>query len=152
MKKLFYIITFIIATMWLLTGTSCSHKTLQSVAWKDSVRISVRTDTVTKTNVVTQKVTEYRDRWNDRFVVVTTAGDTVKDYREKIIYMEKESYLRDSVALYKARLDSLMNTIKHGEQETITKEPPFWMNWRFLACLVAIIFVAFLIARKLWWR
>lgn len=104
-------------------GSCKSSKTTENVVWKDSLSLQARTDTVVKTNVVTEKVTEYVDRWNGRYVVVTTAGDTVKDYREKIVYKEKESYLRDSVALYKAKCDSLANIARKSQREIKTKPP-----------------------------
>ena len=104
-------------------GSCRSSKTIENVVWKDSLSLKVRTDTVIKTNFVTEKVTEYVDRWNDRYVVVTTAGDTVKDYREKVVYKEKESYLRDSVALYKAKCDSLANIARKSQREIKTKPP-----------------------------
>ena len=115
------ILVFVSVIMLVCLGSCKSSKTIEN----DSLSLSVkaRTDTVVKTNVVTQKVTEYVDRWNDRYVVVTTAGDTVKDYREKIVYKEKESYLRDSVALYKAKCDSLANIARKSQREIKTKPP-----------------------------
>lgn len=126
MKAVQYFIESIILVsvsviMLAFLGSCKSSKTIENVVWKDS--LSVRTDTVVKANVVTEKVTEYVDRWNDRYVVVTTAGDTVKDYREKIVYKEKESYLRDSVALYKAKCDSLANIARKSQREIKTKPP-----------------------------
>ena len=115
------ILVFVSAIMLVFLGSCKSSKTTEN----DSLSLSVkaRTDTVVKTNVVTQKVTEYVDRWNGRYIVVTTAGDTVKDYREKIVYKEKESYLRDSVALYKAKCDSLANIARKSQREIKTKPP-----------------------------
>ena len=117
------ILVFVSVIMLVCLGSCKSSKTIENVVWKDSLSLQARTDTVVKTNVVTQKVTEYVDRWNDRYVVVTTAGDTVKDYREKIVYKEKESYLRDSVALYKAKCDSLANIARKSQREIKTKPP-----------------------------
>lgn len=126
MKAVQYFIESIILVsvsviMLVCLGSCKSSKTIENVVWKDS--LSVRTDTVVKANVVTEKVTEYVDRWNDRYVVVTTAGDTIKDYREKIVYKEKGSYLRDSVALYKAKCDSLANIARKSQREIKTKPP-----------------------------
>ena len=113
--------------MWLLTGTSCSHKTLETAIQDDSVAVISQTDTVRDTRVITQKVTEYIDRWNDRLVVVNTAGDTVKDYRKNTVYIEKDSRLQDSLTLYKAAYASLLTAKKRIEYKYIevTKPPSF---------------------------
>lgn len=118
------------ATMLTVTFTSCSHKTLETAIQEDSVTVVFKTDTVRDTRVITKKVTEYIDRWNDRYVVVNDAGDTVKDYRKNTVYIEKDSHLQDSLMQYKSKYDSLQAAKNRTEYKVVTKPPSARENKR----------------------
>lgn len=76
-----------LALLWAMLMASCKTTTVQIE----------RTDTLTITKVDTfiEKVNveqiKWRDRYNDRYVVVNALGDTVKDVRKEYIH------LRDTV-------------------------------------------------------
>ena len=123
--------------------SSCSHKTLETAVRQDSVSISMRTDTVYKERVRTEKVKEFIDRWNDRLVVVTPLGDTVKDYRTNTIYIEKDTHLRDSIDHYRAKCDSLRSAAHSKEKEYVeVRKSSSWRDTIQLIAMGAVIGMA----------
>ena len=84
----------LIALCIILIGafSSCSRKQVEFVETIDTLIIE-KIDTVQTEKVVKETVKEKRESARDRYVVVTVAGDTVKDYRTEYIYVEKDSTL-----------------------------------------------------------
>lgn len=137
-KMMLYIVATFIAVGWL---TSCSHKTVESIEWRDSLTVSVRTDTVYRDRATTEKVEEYTDRWRDRLVVVTPIGDTVKDVQKEYIYIEKDTHLSDSLAMYRSMADSLRATGSRTEYVEVRK-PPSWREQVQLVAMGIVIGIA----------
>ena len=90
--------------------SSCSRKQVEFIETIDTLIIE-KIDTVK------------RESTRDRYVVVTVAGDTVKDYRTEYVYVEKDSTLVDSLAKYRAMYSDLKKS-KSNVREVETKVPP----------------------------
>lgn len=125
--------------------SSCSHKVVEKVQ-TDTLLIS-KTDTFLKEKVVEKSVKEYVDRWNDRFVVVTTAGDTVRDIQKQVVYVEKDTHLRDSIDRYKSIADSLRSA-RNNQQYIEVQKPPNLKDCMTLLGFVAGIGIMLYIRRK----
>lgn len=117
MKKMMFCCMAAAAVMLL----SCSAKRMVT-AERDTLTIT-RTDTVRTEKVVEKSVKEYIDRWNDRLVVVTPLGDTVKDWRTNTVYVERDTHMRDSVAAYKSQIDSLRAVKNRNSVRTVGVKP-----------------------------
>jgi hypothetical protein len=102
-------------------------------------------DTVHSEKVIEKAVKEKRESTSNRFVVVTVAGDTVKDYRTEYVYVEKDSTLVDSLAKYKAMCNNLKKS-KSNVREVETKVPPsIWEKLEYIfygMVLGAVLYIA----------
>ena len=108
-------------------------------------------DTVQTEKAVKEAVKEKRESTRDRFVVVTVAGDTVKDYRTEYVYVEKDSTLVDSLAKYKAMYNNLKKS-KSNVREVETNVPPsIWdkLEYGFYGMIVGVLLYIVLITN---WR
>lgn len=102
--------------------TSCSRKQVEFIETIDTLIIE-KIDTVHSEKVIEKAVKEKRESARDRFVVVTVAGDTVKDYRTEYVYVEKDSTLVDSLAKYKTMYNNLKKS-KSNQNYTEVQKPP----------------------------
>ena len=133
----------------MLCMTACSTKRVVTVE-RDTIT-AVRIDTFLKERVRTEKVKEYIDRWNDRLVVVNPIGDTLKDVRKERVYVEKDTHLRDSVAYYKSKYDSLKAARNHNTVKTVEVRPP--LKQRIGEALMwMVIGAAIIVAARIWTR
>ena len=134
----------LIALCIILIGAfaSCSRKQVEFIETIDTLIIE-KIDTVHSEKVVEKAVKEKRESTRDRFVVVTVAGDTVKDYRTEYVYVEKDSTLVDSLAKYKAMCNNLKKS-KSNVREVETKVPPSWKE-EFRTLALGIVLGAFFI-------
>ena len=118
---------FLIALSIVMLGalgslTSCSHKQVEFIETIDTLIIE-KIDTVETEKVIEKAVKEKRESTRDRYVVVTVAGDTVKDYRTEYVYVEKDSTLVDSLAKYKTMYNNLKKS-KSNQNYTEVQKPP----------------------------
>lgn len=118
MRKILYLSLL----LTLLASCSTKRALTETVVETDTMTVT-RTDTVTTEKVVERSVKEYIDRWNDRVVTINLQGDTVRDVQKQVVYVEKDTYLRDSLAIYKARLDSIRNTHEGCREKVVEKKP-----------------------------
>lgn len=117
--------------------TSCSRKQVEFIETIDTLIIE-KIDTVHSEKVIEKAVKEKRESTSNRFVVVTVAGDTVKDYRTEYIYVEKDSTLVDSLAKYKAMYNNLKKS-KSNVREVETKVPPsIWDMLEYFFCGIVV--------------
>lgn len=136
----------LIALCIMLIGafSSCSRKQVEFIETIDTLIIE-RIDTVQTEKAVKETVKEKRESARDRYVVVTVAGDTVKDYRTEYVYVEKDSTLVDSLAKYKAMCNSLKKS-KSNVREVETKVPPsIWEKLEYIfygIVLGAVLYIA----------
>ena len=147
----------------LLAG--CKTTRYYEVMQTDSVSTAVRTDTVYKDRVVKEYSRQRHDTVRERYVVVkpsaydaqtgrATGYDTIGDYRRELVYVEKDSYLKDSLAVYRARLDSIMQYAgRERSTEVVVKEKP--SPWRRLkeqvqwsALAAAVVWALYIVIRK----
>lgn len=141
--RAFMFLIFVFVLMAILQG--CSHKTVET-AVTDTLT-TVRTDTVRTEKVVEKSVKEYIDRWNDRLVVVNPLGDTLKDVRKERVYVEKDTHLRDSVAVYKALLDSMRAARNHSTIKTVEVRPPLKQRigealmWMIIGAVIILVII-----------
>lgn len=145
---------FLLVTLLLLLLNigmcSCSRKQVEFVETIDTLIIE-RIDTVQTEKVVKETVKEKRESARDRYVVVTVAGDTVKDYRTEYVYVEKDSTLVDSLAKYRAMYSDLKKS-KSNVREVETKVPPsIWkkLEYGFYGMIVGALLYIVLITN---WR
>ena len=130
--------------------TSCSRKQVEFIETIDTLIIE-KIDTVHSEKVIEKAVKEKRESARDRFVVVTVAGDTVKDYRTEYVYVEKDSTLVDSLAKYKTMYNNLKKS-KSNVREVETKVPPsIWekLEYGFYGMIVGVLLYIVLITN---WR
>lgn len=124
--------------------TSCSRKQVEFIETIDTLIIE-KIDTVHSEKVIEKAVKEKRESARDRFVVVTVAGDTVKDYRTEFVYVEKDSTLVDSLAKYQAMYNNLKKS-KSNVREVETKVPPsIWekLEYGFYGMILgAVLYIA----------
>ena len=136
----------LIALCIMLIGafSSCSRKQVEFIETIDTLIIE-RIDTVQTEKIVEKAVKEKRESTRNRFVVVTVAGDTVKDYRTEYVYVEKDSTLVDSLAKYKAMYNNLKKS-KSNVREVETKVPPsIWekLEYGFYGMILgAVLYIA----------
>lgn len=125
--------------------SSCSRKQVEFIETIDTLIIT-KTDTFKTEKVITQKEKEYVDRWRDRVVTVNPRGDTVKDVQQMVVYIEKEAYLRDSVAMYRAKCDSLRKVANRTKEKVIKEPPSIWdrfaqfLHAAIIGCFVGVLF------------
>lgn len=139
-------LVFLVAA-FVLVGlfSSCSRKQVEFIEAIDTLIIT-KTDTFKAEKVITQKEKEHVDRWRDRVVTVNLQGDTVKDVQQVVVYVEKEAYLRDSVAMYRAKCDSLRKWANRTKEKVIKEPPSIWDRFaRFfygtiIGCFVGVLF------------
>ena len=124
--------------------TSCSRKQVEFIETIDTLIIE-RIDTVQTEKIVKEAVKERHESARDRYVVVTVAGDTVKDYRTEYVYIEKDSTLVDSLAKYQAMYNNLKKS-KSNVREVETKVPPsIWekLEYGFYGMILgAVLYIA----------
>lgn len=124
--------------------SSCSRKQVEFIETIDTLIIE-KIDTVETEKVIERAVKEKRESTRDRYVVVTVAGDTVKDYRREYIYIEKDSTLVDSLAKYRAMYNNLKKS-KSNVREVETKVPPsIWEKLEYIfygMVLGAVLYIA----------
>ena len=123
---------------------------------RDSVSTSLHRDTAAVEHHTSQVIREKRDSWRDRLLIVTPLGDTLKDYQRQYICVERDSHLRDSLATYKARLDSALTAVTASSTqrtEVVVKEKP--SPWRRLkeqvqwsALAAAVVWALYIVIRK----
>ena len=140
---------FLIALSIIMLGalgslTSCSRKQVEFIETIDTLIIE-KIDTVHSEKVVKEAVKEKRESASNRFVVVTVAGDTVKDYRTEYVYVEKDSTLVDSLAKYQAMYNNLKKS-KSNVREVEMKVPPsIWEKLEYIfygMVLGAVLYIA----------
>lgn len=141
---------FLLVTLLLLLLNvgmcSCSRKQVEFVETIDTLIIE-RIDTVHSERGTEKAVKEKRESTRNRFVVVTVAGDTVKDYRTEYVYVEKDSTLVDSLAKYKAMCNNLKKT-NSNVREVETKVPPsIWekLEYGFYGMIVGALIYSVLV-------
>ena len=145
--KALWVLIFAFAIMAIIS--SCSRKVVSTVE-RDTLTV-VRIDTFLKERVRTEKVKEYIDRWNDRLVTINLQGDTLKDVRKERVYIEKDTHLRDTVAHYKSKYDSLRAARNHNTVKTVEVKPP--LKQRIGEALMwMIIGAAIIVAARIWTR
>ena len=129
----------LIALCIILIGafSSCSRKQVEFVETIDTLIIE-RIDTVQTEKVVKETVKEKRESARDRYVVVTVAGDTVKDYRTEYIYVEKDSTLTDSLAKYKALYNNLKKSKSNVRDVQIKAPPSIWDMLEYFFCGIVV--------------
>ncbi len=137
---------FLLVTLLLLLLNvgmcSCSRKQVEFVETIDTLVIE-RIDTVHSEKGTEKTVKEKRESTSNRFVVVTVAGDTVKDYRTEYVYVEKDSTLVDSLAKYKAMCNNLKKN-NSNVREVETKVPPsIWDMLEYFFCGIVVGTVLF---------
>jgi preprotein translocase subunit SecF len=142
----------LIALCIILIGafSSCSRRQVEFIETIDTLIIE-KIDTVHSEKVVKEAVKEKRESTSNRFVVVTVAGDTVKDYRTEYVYVEKDSTLVDSLAKYRAMYNNLKKS-KSNVREVETKVPPsIWqkLEYGFYGMIVGVLLYIVLITN---WR
>ena len=142
----------LIALCIILIGafSSCSRKQVEFIETIDTLIVE-KIDTVHSEKGTHQSVKEKRESARDRFVVVTVAGDTVKDYRTEYVYVEKDSTLVDSLEKYKTMYNNLKK-IKSNVREVETKVPPsIWdkLEYGFYGMIVGVLLYIVLITN---WR
>lgn len=130
-KALLYVLFLTILCVALMSG--CKTTTVQIE----------RTDTVTVTQIdtfvkrTTVKQIKWRDRYNDRYVVINTAGDTVKDVRKEYIHLRDtvhDTIQLNTTNLRDAKISAVTNTNKQ-------RAPPRDYYGLIIATLIiAIIF------------
>ena len=138
----------LIALCIMLIGafSSCSRKQVEFIETIDTLIIE-KIHTVQTEKAVKEK----RESTSNRFVVVTVAGDTVKDYRTEYVYVEKDSTLVDSLAKYKAMYNNLKKS-KSNVREVETNVPPsIWdkLEYGFYGMIVGVLLYIVLITN---WR
>ena len=130
--------------------TSCSRKQVEFIETIDTLIIE-KIDTVRSEKGTHQSVKEKRESTSNRYVVVTVAGDTVKDYRTEYVYVEKDSTLVDSLAKYKTMYNNLKKS-KSNVREVETSVPPsIWekLEYGFYGMIVGVLLYIVLITN---WR
>jgi len=117
----------------------CSCSTKKQVVYADvfDTLIVTKTDTVKDIRYVTQKEKEYIDRWNDRIVTINLNGDTLKDVQKQTVYVEKDSYLRDSVSFWQSKYNALLKSKNHNQAKIIEKQPPWYEQFINRICHIA---------------
>lgn len=142
----------LIALCIMLIGafSSCSRKQVEFIETIDTLIIE-RIDTVQTEKAVKETVKEKRESTSNRYVVVTVAGDTVKDYRTEYVYVEKDSTLVDSLAKYKAMYNNLKKTKSNVRDVQIKVPPSIWdkLEYGFYGMIVGALLYIVLITN---WR
>lgn len=142
MRKILYL------SLLLVLLASCSTKRVltETVVVRDTMTVT-RTDTVTKEKVVERSAKEYIDRWNDRVVTINLQGDTVRDVQKKVVYVEKDTYLRDSLSIYKARLDSIRSTHDGSREKVVERKPSLKQRigealmWMVIGAVIMLVII-----------
>ena len=133
--------------------TSCSRKQVEFIETIDTLIVE-KIDTVHSEKGTHQSVKEKRESTSNRFVVVTVAGDTVKDYRTEYVYVEKDSTLVDSLAKYKAMYNNLKKSKSNVRDVQIKVPPSIWdmLEYFYIGIVVGSVlcFYAFYFYRKKW--
>lgn len=142
----------LIALCIILIGafSSCSRKQVEFIETIDTLIIE-KIDTVQTEKAVKETVKEKRESARDRYVVVTVAGDTVKDYRTEFVYVEKDSTLVDSLAKYKAMYNNIKKTKSNVRDVQIKVPPSIWdkLEYGFYGMIVGALLYIVLITN---WR
>jgi len=125
--------------LWAMLMSSCKTTTVQIE----------RTDTltITKVDTFTQKVNvetiKWRDRYNDRYIVINTAGDTVKDVRKEYIHLRDT--VHDTIQLRTSNLrDVKASTVTNTNKQ---RAPP--RDYDGLIIVALIIPIIFFFAKLL---
>lgn len=143
------IVIFFVTCLLFMFCSSCATK--REIVEKTDTLIVTKTDTIKDVHYVTQKEKEYVDRWNDRIVTINLKGDTVKDVQKQIVYVEKDSYLRDSLDMYKARYDALLKST-NTNKEKVTEKVSWWQrvkdNLLMILLTLAVIFILAISLKK----
>ncbi len=121
---------FLIALSIIMLGdvgslTSCSRRQVEFIETLDTLIIE-KIDTVETEKIVKEAVKEKKESARERYVVVTVAGDTVKDYRTEYIYLEKDRTLVDSLKKYKAMYSDLKKSKSNVREVEIKAPPSIW--------------------------
>lgn len=129
----------LIALCIILIGafSSCSRKQVEFIETIDTLIIE-KIDTVHSEKVIEKAVKEKRESASNRFVVVTVAGDTVKDYRTEYVYVEKDSTLVDSLAKYKAMCNNLKKSKSNVREVEIKTPPSIWKKLEYIYCGIVV--------------
>jgi len=136
----------LIALCIILIGafSSCSRKQVEFIETIDTLIVE-KIDTVHSEKGTHQSVKEKRESTSNRFVVVTVAGDTVKDYRTEYVYVEKDSTLVDSLAKYKAMCNNLKKSKSNVREVEIKTPPSIWEKLEYIfygMVLGAVLYIA----------
>ncbi len=142
----------LIALCIILIGafSSCSRKQVEFIETIDTLIIE-KIDTVHSEKVAKESVKEKRESTSNRFVVVTVAGDTVKDYRTEYVYVEKDSTLVDSLAKYKAICNNLKKSKSNVREVEIKAPPSIWdkLEYGFYGMVLgAVLYIAIMTNRR----
>lgn len=124
--------------------SSCSRKQVEFIETIDTLIVE-KIDTIHSEKVAKETVKEKRESTSNRFVVVTVAGDTVKDYRTEYVYVEKDSTLVDSLAKYKAICNNLKKSKSNVREVEIKAPPSIWdkLEYGFYGMVLgAVLYIA----------